>query len=48
MDITALLFVAFVVIGKLFVKEEDIRKLEEEEIQEIRRENGYGKRTLNR
>ena len=36
MDITAILFVAFFVIGKFFIKEEDIRRMEEEEIREER------------
>ena len=38
MDITALLLVAFFVIGRLFITDEDIRRMEAEEIQEIRRD----------
>ena len=47
--ITILILAVFIyLIFKLFTTKEDLRRMEEEEKQEIRRENGYGKRILNR
>lgn len=43
-----LILLLYIFIARLFTSKEDLRRMEAEEIQEIRRENGYGKRIFNR